>query len=100
MLRCVRDGALSGWCKSSPKEVTTFVAEGNCVAARRGGEQPASERVARRMTNPFRRRDVASLPELGEAWAFWPISMRWCDDQSDIGAHDVVGDGMRGRQRT
>ena len=37
---CVCDVALSGWCKSSSKEVTTFVAEGNCVAAMRGGEQP------------------------------------------------------------
>ena len=44
MLRCVRDVVLSGWCKSSPKEVTTFVADGNCVAAMRGGEQPEAKR--------------------------------------------------------
>jgi len=40
MLRCVRDVVVSGWCKSSPWEVTTYVAEGDCVAAMRGGEQP------------------------------------------------------------
>ena len=39
-LRCVRDVVLSGWCKSDPWEVTAHVADGNCVAARRGGEQP------------------------------------------------------------
>ena len=37
---CVREYALSAGCKSMPCEVTTHVAEGNCVAARRGGEQP------------------------------------------------------------
>ena len=39
VLRCVRDVALSGWWKSSPQEVTACVAEDNCVAVRRGGEQ-------------------------------------------------------------
>jgi hypothetical protein len=28
------------WCKSLPKFGLNFVTEGNCVAARRGGEQP------------------------------------------------------------
>ena len=39
---CVRDVALSGRWKSGPWEVTTCVAKGNCVAVRRGGEQPAA----------------------------------------------------------
>ena len=38
-LECVRDVVLSGRCKSGPWEVTTYVAEGHCVAAMRGGEQ-------------------------------------------------------------
>ena len=37
---CVREDALSARWKSLPCEVTTHEAEGNCVAARRGGEQP------------------------------------------------------------
>jgi hypothetical protein len=46
-LECVRDVALSVWCKSRPWEVTSHVAEGNCVAAMRGGEQPeANEQPA------------------------------------------------------
>jgi len=50
-----------------PCEVTACVAEGNCVAARRGGEQPEAK-IARRMTNPLRRRVAASLLMYGEAW--------------------------------
>jgi hypothetical protein len=47
VLECVRDVALSVWCKSRPWEVTSHVAEGNCVAAMRGGEQPeANEQPA------------------------------------------------------
>ena len=47
ILECVRDVALSVWCKSRPWEVTSHVAEGNCVAAMRGGEQPeANEQPA------------------------------------------------------
>ena len=47
VLECVRDVALSVWCKSRPWEVTFHVAEGNCVAAMRGGEQPeANEQPA------------------------------------------------------
>jgi hypothetical protein len=37
---CVREDALSTEWESWSCEVTTHVAEGNCVAARRGGEQP------------------------------------------------------------
>jgi len=40
---CVREYALSAWCKSMSWEVTFHVAEGNCVAAMRGGEQPEAK---------------------------------------------------------
>jgi hypothetical protein len=49
-------------------EVIAYVAEGNCVAARRGGEQPECEWIACRNTNLIRRRVVASLLMHGEAW--------------------------------
>src|SRR5690606_41737077 len=39
---CVREDALSARCKSLSCEVTAHVAKGNCVVARRGGEQPAA----------------------------------------------------------
>ena len=67
---------------------------------RRMGSPQSLPSRRRGMTNPFRRRDAASLPELGEAWVSRerPISIRWCDCQSDIEAHEVVGDGMSGRQ--
>ena len=49
------------------------VAEGNCVAARRGGEQPEANlpsqtRLPRRV-NPIRPEHVASLRGSGEAWS-------------------------------
>ena len=49
------------------------VAEGNCVAARRGGEQPEANlpsqtRLPRRV-NPIRPEHVASLRRNGEAWS-------------------------------
>jgi hypothetical protein len=34
---------LSAWCESTSCGVTTHVAEGNCVAVRRGGEQPEAK---------------------------------------------------------
>jgi hypothetical protein len=44
---CVRDVGLSARWESLSCEVTSHVAEGNCVAARRGGEQPqANEQPA------------------------------------------------------
>ena len=41
---CVREGALSARCKSVPEPVAGSEIEGNCVAARRGGEQPEVNR--------------------------------------------------------
>jgi hypothetical protein len=68
---CVRDVALSGWCKSSPWEVTTHEAEGNCVAARRGGEQPeANEQPAGERTR-FGGGGAASLLMMCEARTGW-----------------------------
>jgi hypothetical protein len=42
--RCVREDALSARCKSVPEPVVGSVIEGNCVAERRGGEQPEVNR--------------------------------------------------------
>ena len=42
-IQCVRESVLSAWWESVPCEVTSYVAEGNCVAARRGGEQPEAK---------------------------------------------------------
>jgi hypothetical protein len=41
---CVREDALSARCKSVPGMVAVPEIEGNCVAARRGGEQPEVNR--------------------------------------------------------
>jgi len=41
---CVREDALAAWCKSAPEPVVGSVIEGNCVAVRRGGEQPEVNR--------------------------------------------------------
>ena len=40
---CVREDALSVRWKSAPWDVTAHEAEGNCVAVRRGGEQPEAK---------------------------------------------------------
>ena len=41
---CVREDALSARWKSVPEPVVGSVIEGNCVAVRRGGEQPEVNR--------------------------------------------------------
>ena len=41
---CAREGAQSVRWKSAPGEAITLEAEGNCVAARRGGKQPEAKR--------------------------------------------------------
>ena len=41
---CVREDALLARCKSVPELVVGSVIEGNCVAVRRGGEQPEVNR--------------------------------------------------------
>jgi hypothetical protein len=41
---CVREDALSARCESVREPVAGSVIEGNCVAARRGGEQPEVNR--------------------------------------------------------
>ena len=40
---CAREGISSTWCKSMSREAINLVAKGNCVAARRGGEQPEAK---------------------------------------------------------
>jgi hypothetical protein len=56
---------------SSPALAWRRVAEGNCVAARRGGEQPeaklSSQTGQQRPVNPIRPESVASLRNSGEA---------------------------------
>ena len=64
---CVREDALSARWKSVPGMVASPVIEGNCVAARRGGEQPEVNRQSVG-TNLFRRDLVVSLLMCGEAW--------------------------------
>ena len=58
-----------------PCEVTAHVAEGNCAAMRRGGEQPeanlSSQSGQRRQLNPIRPFGVASLRREGEAQTEW-----------------------------
>ena len=64
---CAREGISSTWCKSMSREAINLVAEGNCVAARRGGGATRGERPVRRITNPIRRGVAASLLIYGEA---------------------------------
>ena len=61
-----------------------------------GWEAAGSERTARRMTNPFRRRVAASL--LGLAKPGKPTGRAEVTDKATFGMHDVVGGGMSGRQ--
>jgi hypothetical protein len=49
------------------KEVWPFVAEGNCVAARRGGEQPEANVSSVTQVNSIRPVALASLRIQGEA---------------------------------
>ena len=64
-MRCVRDVALSGWWKSSPQEVTACVAEDDCVAVRRGGEQSEANEAAWQDDEPV------SAAWCGEPAAYW-----------------------------
>jgi hypothetical protein len=58
---------------SSPTQTGRRVAEGNWVAARRGGEEweakLSSQIGLSRSVNPIRPESVASLPRKGEAWS-------------------------------
>ena len=49
------------------EEVWLLVAEGNCVAARRGGEQPEANDSSATQVNSIRPVTLASLLEDGEA---------------------------------
>ena len=102
-LECVRDVASSVWCKSSPWEVTVpDVAEGNCVAAMRGGEQPEVNEQPVQDDEPVSAAFGAAslLQAKGEAWTF--SGFRFSDTlqlrESDVEANDVVGGGMLGRR--
>ena len=72
-MSALREDALLARCKSVSEPVAGSVIEGNCVAARRGGEQPE---VNRRRTNLIRRKSVASLLVRGEAWKQPPALRR------------------------
>ena len=70
---CVREDALSVQWESVPCEVTTHVAEGNCVvrllkSGRRGGEQPEANRQPAGTRTRFGGVQRASLLIQGEAW--------------------------------
>ena len=43
-MSALRKDALFAWCESVPEPVAGSVIEGNCVAVRRGGEQPEMNR--------------------------------------------------------
>src|SRR6202044_3759791 len=49
------------------KEVWPFVAEGNCVSARKGGEQPEANEPSATQVNSIRPVTLASLLVAGEA---------------------------------
>jgi len=61
-------------------------AEGNCVAARRGGEQPDAKEQSQTQVNPIRRMSVASLLVSGEACAQHEPESRDCPANGDSGA--------------
>jgi hypothetical protein len=64
---CVREDALSARWKSVREPVAGSVIEGNCVAARRGGEQPEVNDQSVTQVNSIRPTVVASLLLTGEA---------------------------------
>src|SRR5690625_1317063 len=95
---CVREDALSARCKSLSCEVTAHVAKGNCVAARRGGEQPAAngQPVGERTRFggvSWRARDCMAKPGPKGLTGRAEVTVK-----ATIRGHGVVGDGMSGRQ--
>lgn len=95
---CVREDALSARCKSLSCEVTAHVAKGNCVVARRGGEQPAAngQPVGERTRFggvSWRARDCMAKPGPEGLTGRAEVTVK-----ATTGGHGVVGDGMSGRQ--
>ena len=60
------------------------VAEGNCVAVRRGGKQPEENWSVRRMTNSIQRDVLAICRDVFET------SLGWDDVFADNGGHSIV----------
>src|SRR5262244_1051516 len=94
---CVCNVVLSGRCKSTPCEVTPYVAEGNCVGQLRereaGWEAAGGERAARRITNPFRRCGAASPRSQDEAWVVTPGRHTDVDERLMTGPTTWLGAG-------
>jgi hypothetical protein len=96
---CVREDALSARWESLPCEVTSHEAEGNCVAARRGGEQPEANGQPAGERTRFGGFALASLRSLAKPGPCERSDRARCGDgESDARNHDVVGGGMSGRQ--
>jgi len=84
-----------------------FVAEGNCVVERRGGEQPEAnyQSLSKTILNSIRPDAMASLRLKGEA-KNWKLPRRGKGDSDDLycvrtvsvitGLHRVIGEGMAG----
>jgi hypothetical protein len=70
--QCVIPGMKSERESRIPVLVWAPAAKGNCVAARRGGEQPGADLWAGTKVNSIRRVDWASLLAKGEACGHWP----------------------------
>ncbi len=66
-------------------------AGGNCVVARRGGEQPEADLRSQTNVNPFRFTTTASLRLTGEAYRM--SGNRFLPHLSSTGEKRVVGDG-------
>lgn len=70
---CAREQVHTEMRKSSPGRCPLPVAKANCVAARRGGEQPGGPHAVRRMTNWIRPGVVTSLLGACPTIRFLPI---------------------------
>ena len=76
---------------SHPETSYGRAAGGNCVVARRGGEQPEADLRSQTKVNPFRFTATASLRATGEACRM--SGNRFLPHPSLTGEKRVVGDG-------
>ena len=76
---------------SHPETSYGRAAGGNCVVARRGGEQPEADLRSQTKVNPFRFPTTASLRAIGEACRM--SGNRFLPHPSFTGEKRVVGDG-------
>jgi hypothetical protein len=76
---------------SHPETSNGRAAEGNCVVARRGGEQPEADLRSQTKVNPIRSSTAASLLGNGEACRM--SGNRFLPHPSFTGENRAVGDG-------